>query len=83
MDEATSTLVRSGLRSTAVKEDDCVDDFILMDAHGRPVQLQQLLETGPIAVAFYRGDGRTHTRPRGTADSMRRAESKDNQPIKC
>jgi hypothetical protein len=39
MDEATSALIRSGLRSTAVKEGDRVDDFILMDAHGRPVQL--------------------------------------------
>lgn len=55
MDEATSALVRSGLRSTAVKEGDRVDDFILMDAHGRPVQLQQLLETGPVVVTFYRG----------------------------
>jgi peroxiredoxin len=55
MDEATSALVRSGLRSTAVKEGDCVDDFILMDAHGRPVQLKQLLETGPVVVTFSRG----------------------------
>jgi peroxiredoxin len=55
MDRATNELVRSGLRSTAVKEGDRVDDFILMDAHGRPVQLQQLLETGPVVVAFYRG----------------------------
>jgi peroxiredoxin len=55
MDRATNELVRSGLRLAAVKEGDRVDDFILMDAHGRPVQLQQLLETGPVVVAFYRG----------------------------
>jgi Peroxiredoxin len=55
MDDATGALVRSGLRSTAVKEGDRVADFTLTDAHGKPVQLQQLLETGPVVVTFYRG----------------------------
>jgi thiol-disulfide isomerase/thioredoxin len=55
MDRATNELVRSGLRSTAVKEGDHVGDFILGDAHGEPVRLQQLLEAGPVVVAFYRG----------------------------
>jgi peroxiredoxin len=55
MDRATSELVRSGLRSGAIKEGEHIDDFILGDARGEPVRLQQLLEAGPVVVAFYRG----------------------------
>src|SRR4051794_27892301 len=32
-----------------------VQDFILMDSHGRPVRLQSLLERGPAVVSSYRG----------------------------
>jgi peroxiredoxin len=55
MDAATDELVRSALRETALHEGDRVQDFILMDAHGAPVRLQQLLSKGPVVVAFYRG----------------------------
>ena len=55
MDRATKELIRSGLRSTAVKEVVHVDDFTLGDAHGEPVRLQQLLEAGHVVVAFYCG----------------------------
>jgi len=55
MDRATDELARSGLRSTTLKEGDRVEDFILMDAHGTPVRLQQLLSEGPVVVSFYRG----------------------------
>ena len=32
-----------------------VQDFILMDSHGRPVRLQSFLERGPAVISFYRG----------------------------
>jgi len=55
MDRATEELVQSGLRQTAARAGDQVEDFILMDAHGAPVRLHQLLATGPAVIAFYRG----------------------------
>ena len=55
MDRATEELIRSGVRSTSLKEGDRVEDFILMDAHGSPLRLQQMLSEGPVVVAFYRG----------------------------
>jgi thiol-disulfide isomerase/thioredoxin len=55
MDRATEALVHSRQTSRALKPGDRVSDFILMDAHGSPVRLQQLLEHGPVVVAFYRG----------------------------
>ena len=55
MDRATDELVRSALRNTALSVGDRVQDFILMDAHGVPVRLQQLLGVGPVVITFYRG----------------------------
>ena len=55
MDRATEELVASGLKETALNEGDRVDDFILPGAHGAPVRLQSLLETGPVVISFYRG----------------------------
>jgi peroxiredoxin len=55
MDRATEELIRSGVRSTAAREGDRIGDFILMDAHGAPVRLQQLLTAGPVVISFYRG----------------------------
>ncbi len=55
MDRATEELTLSGVRSGALKEGDRVEDFILMDAHGSAVRLQQLLDAGPVVIAFYRG----------------------------
>jgi peroxiredoxin len=55
MDRAMDELMRSGIRAEALKEGDRVEDFILMDAHAAPVRLQQLLDEGPVVVAFYRG----------------------------
>lgn len=55
MDRATGALVQSGQASRALKLGDRVSDFILMDAHGAPVRLLELLSRGPVVVAFYRG----------------------------
>jgi peroxiredoxin len=55
MDCATDELVRSGIRAGSLKEGDQVGDFILMNAHGAPARPQQLLDHGPVVIAFYRG----------------------------
>jgi peroxiredoxin len=55
LDRATEELIASGLKDSALKEGDRVADFILPDAHGAPVRLQSLLETGPVVISFYRG----------------------------
>lgn len=55
MDRAAKELASSGLRAAAQKVGDCVEDFILMDTHGVPVRLQQLLSAGPVVISFYRG----------------------------
>jgi peroxiredoxin len=55
MDSATDALVRSALRKDALRKGDRVQDFILMDTHGNPTRLQQLLSRGPVVIAFYRG----------------------------
>lgn len=55
MDRATEELIESGQRSNAAGKGEWVEDFILMDAHGVPVRLNQLLAVGPVVLAFYRG----------------------------
>ncbi|MDE1161355.1 MAG: peroxiredoxin-like family protein [Acidobacteriaceae bacterium] len=55
MDAATEELIRSALRESSLSEGNRAQDFILMDAHGTPVRLQQLLSAGPVVIAFYRG----------------------------
>ena len=55
MDRATEELTANGIKASALKEGDRVDDFILMDAHGGPVRLQSLLDAGPVVISFYRG----------------------------
>jgi peroxiredoxin len=55
MDRATEELVAKGIRKTALKVGDSVQDFILMDAHGNPVRLWDLLKHGPTVISFYRG----------------------------
>ncbi|WP_263367725.1 peroxiredoxin-like family protein [Edaphobacter bradus] len=55
MDRATEELIASGTKAAALKEGDRVDDFILGDAHGKPVRLQSLLDAGPVVISFYRG----------------------------
>lgn len=55
MDRATEQLISSGIRESASKAGDRVQDFILMDAHGAPLRLQALLDNGPVVISFYRG----------------------------
>jgi peroxiredoxin len=55
IDAAREALIRSALRESSLREGQRVPDFILMDAHGSSVRLQQLLSCGPVVIAFYRG----------------------------
>ncbi len=55
MDRATEELVAKGIRKTALKVGDTIQDFILMDARGNPVRLWDLLKQGPTVISFYRG----------------------------
>src|SRR5258708_13320266 len=55
MDRATRKLIASGIKALELKKGNYVDDFTLVDAHGKPVRLQKLLETGPVVISFYRG----------------------------
>jgi peroxiredoxin len=55
MDRATNELIASGVAAFAEQAGDRVEDFILMDAHGKPVRLKTLLAKGPVVISFYRG----------------------------
>ncbi|MBH0008085.1 peroxiredoxin-like family protein [Salinibacterium sp. SWN1162] len=45
----------AGIVNNALKVGDTAPDFALADAEGNTVRLSELLEKGPVAIAFYRG----------------------------
>ncbi|MDY7022975.1 MAG: peroxiredoxin-like family protein [Cyanobacteriota bacterium] len=55
MDQATEDLVKSGITEQALKVGDQVPDFQLPNAVGQVVEIQKLLKSGPVVIAFYRG----------------------------
>ena len=48
-------LVDEGIPAGAVAVGDVLANFTLSDATGSPVSLEQLVETGPAVIVFYRG----------------------------
>ena len=48
-------LLEQGVPSGALKAGDVLEPFTLDDATGTPVTLDQLVETGPAVIVFYRG----------------------------
>jgi peroxiredoxin len=46
---------RSGIAKRALAAGDTAPEFILPNAHGRPVALADLLRRGPLIISFYRG----------------------------
>jgi peroxiredoxin len=54
-DRSIDTLVDQGIPAEVVKTGDRLESFTLTDATGRPVSLDQLVETGPAVIVFYRG----------------------------
>ncbi|MGV8912114.1 MAG: peroxiredoxin-like family protein [Rhodoglobus sp.] len=45
----------AGITNSALKVGDTAPDFELPDAAGNTVRLSELLKSGPVAIAFYRG----------------------------
>jgi peroxiredoxin len=56
MDQANATIEQSGLLELALNTGQSAPDFTLPDAFGKHVRLATLLETGPVVLAFYRGE---------------------------
>jgi len=55
MQKATSELVSSGIPDSCLKEGSEAPEFALRNARGRRVSLSEVLASGPVVVAFYRG----------------------------
>ncbi len=55
MDQATQDLINSGIAEAALKVGDRVPLFRLPNAIENSIELQSLLQEGPIVMAFYRG----------------------------
>jgi peroxiredoxin len=55
MQQKTEELARSGLIEKSLKVGDKAPDFKLLNTAGKAVRLNDLLQHGPVVVAFYRG----------------------------
>jgi len=55
MQDASTTLQRSGIAGQALKAGDVAPDFDLPEVGGGRVQLADALLTGPVVISFYRG----------------------------
>jgi peroxiredoxin len=55
MKAKTEELARSGLVEKSLKVGDKAPDFDLLNVTGKAVRLSELLQHGPVVVAFYRG----------------------------
>jgi peroxiredoxin len=54
-DRSIRDLLEQGVPSGALQVGDVLEPFALDDATGAPVTLDQLVETGPAVIVFYRG----------------------------
>jgi peroxiredoxin len=55
VDSFVERLMETGAGKTAPKVGEKMPPFMLPDEHGRLVSLDELLEGGPVAIAFHRG----------------------------
>jgi len=55
-DAEIDRVIRSGLVERSLKAGQQAPDFTLPDANGTPVALATLLQRGPVALVFYRGE---------------------------
>ncbi len=53
--EEIEKLVQSGIAGKAIKIGETLPEFTLPDEKGKFVSSRDVLETGPLAVSFYRG----------------------------
>jgi peroxiredoxin len=54
-DRSIENFVAQGIPAAAIKVGDRLESFTLPDATGRPVSLDDLVESGPAVLVFYRG----------------------------
>jgi len=54
-DRSIQNFLDQGIPTNSVKVGDVLERFTLEDATGNPVSLDQLVESGPAVVVFYRG----------------------------
>jgi peroxiredoxin len=55
MDDSTAALEQSGLLENALKVGQVAPDFSLPNVFSKRIQLSNLLQSGPVVLAFYRG----------------------------
>ena len=55
MHRATEDLRESGIMNDVLKVGDRAPDFVLNNADGKPIRLQELITAGPTVIGFYRG----------------------------
>ncbi|MDJ0694004.1 peroxiredoxin-like family protein [Mastigocoleus sp. MO_188.B34] len=55
MSQATQDLASSGIAGSTLKVGDKIPEFSLPNATGKRVDLQKLLQLGPVVISFYRG----------------------------
>jgi peroxiredoxin len=54
-DRSIQDLLDQGIPADSVKTGDVLEPFTLDDATGTPVSLDQIIESGPAVIVFYRG----------------------------
>ena len=54
-DRSIQDLLDQGIPTESIKVGDVLEPFTLDDATGNPVSLDQLVESGPAVIVFYRG----------------------------
>ena len=54
-DRSIQDLLDKGIPANVVKVGDSLDPFTLSDATGAAVRLEELVESGPVVIIFYRG----------------------------
>ena len=54
-DRSIQGFLNEGIPAGAIAVGDSLDSFTLDDATGNPVTLDQLVESGPAVIVFYRG----------------------------
>ncbi len=56
LQRTTEDLVKTGIADRALTVGDTAPDFSLPNVRGEQVSLSGLLDTGPVVLAFYRGN---------------------------
>jgi peroxiredoxin len=54
-DRSIADFLDKGIPADSIKAGDMLEPFTLDDATGKPISLDQILESGPAVIVFYRG----------------------------